>query len=609
MAPQKRKQPHDVPPPAPTTTMSETAPRRATRQAVAATAESSTEPERQRRSGRIRANTLEDPQHNITSLDTPEAKRNDASKSNSSSSNNNSRAGPAPPSKLTRRTATATATTTTTTRGQTAESETHARYEPEPGPSIVVKTDKKRATPSQPSTRQIAVPPPVTQTPSPTAPKTAKKVHVQANTSRPRSYVPQPRPPAQAYPQAPASSLIDPASASTITPKRRASAVAIAKTPGTPHTDRNIDKVVLGNICFKTWFPSYYSKEVLGEGSGNFGAKDHHGGAKMGGGKKEKEAMLDRLHVCPSCFKYSKELLSWTGHMRYCQSRAYVPGTKVYTHPKGSTLAKRHATKSEVPANDPEGEWSVWEVDGERDVLFCQNLSLFAKFFLDNKSVFFDVTGFTYFLLVYTPPPGPTGKGAAPSICGFFSKEKMSWDNNNLACILVFPPWQRKGLGALLMGVSYEISKREGVIGGPEKPISELGRRGYKRYWAGEIARWLLSVEPKDKSSSKNEELLVDIEDCSKATWIVQEDCLAILREMDLVEEAGMGPPKPKEPEEGEDQEMAEPEVVDVPRVRIDKEAVRRWVRDNRIDLERVCDPDGFVEGYAMKKDEVEEEE
>lgn len=59
-------------------------------------------------------------------------------------------------------------------------------------------------------------------------------------------------------------------------------------------------------------------------------------------------------------------------------------------------------------------------------------------------------------------------------VIGFFSKEKMSWDNNNLACILVFPPWQRQGLGQMLMGVSYELSRREGRIGGPEKREYQL---------------------------------------------------------------------------------------------------------------------------------------
>ena len=106
--------------------------------------------------------------------------------------------------------------------------------------------------------------------------------------------------------------------------------------------------------------------------------------------------------------------------------------------------------------------------------LFCQNLSLFAKLFLENKSVCYDLTSFNYYLLVYTAPttassPPREDQTNPQQVIGFFSKEKMSWDNNNLACILVFPPWQKKGLGKILMGVSYELSRREGRIGGPEK--------------------------------------------------------------------------------------------------------------------------------------------
>lgn len=251
--------------------------------------------------------------------------------------------------------------------------------------------------------------------------------------------------------------------------------------------------------------------------------------------------------------------------------------------------------------------------------LFCQNLSLFAKLFLDNKSVFFDVTGFNYFLLVYTPGPPDASKSPSPQstlnpsrprILGFFSKEKVSWDNNNLACILVFPPWQRKGLGSLLMGVSYAISRREGILGGPEKPISDLGRKGYKRFWAGEIARWLLSLPPPEKPEG---EFVVSIDDCSKDTWIVPEDCLLVLREMGLVEEAGLGPEKRevgnlKDEAEtsteghaavGADVEMKDVKLVS--RVRIDKAAVRKWVESHRIKLERTCDPDGFVQGYAIR--------
>jgi hypothetical protein len=257
--------------------------------------------------------------------------------------------------------------------------------------------------------------------------------------------------------------------------------------------------------------------------------------------------------------------------------------------------------------------------------LFCQNLSLFAKLFLDNKSVFFDVTGFNYFLLVYTPPPAASSprhpktsaspdalSNQSPSddvpvprqhIVGFFSKEKMSWDNNNLACILIFPPWQRKGLGALLMGISYEISRREGVMGGPEKPISDLGKKGYKRFWGGEISRWLLSLELRE-----GEETVVDVETCSQSTWIAVEDCLVVLREMGVVEDAGMGvdPRKVKDVVEGEEEVVEE--VKEVHRVRVDKEAVRRWVAANGISLERTCDPGGFIEGYAMKREDEEDE-
>lgn len=215
----------------------------------------------------------------------------------------------------------------------------------------------------------------------------------------------------------------------------------------------------------------------------------------------------------------------------------------------------------------------------------------------------------------------------------------MSWDNNNLACILVFPPWQRKGLGALLMGASYEISRREGILGGPEKPISDLGKKGYRRFWSGEIARWLLGLENIAQQEPQalltaagptlSHELIVDVHDCSQGTWIAVEDCLAVLRDMGVVEDAGMGYGKPeKKAEPVEEEESTQvPEGSDgvvqkpldaiskpveekkpapvkvVPRVRVDKEAVRRYVATHRISLERTCDSDGFVEGYAVKAD------
>jgi hypothetical protein len=170
-------------------------------------------------------------------------------------------------------------------------------------------------------------------------------------------------------------------------------------------------------------------------------------------------------------------------------------------------------------------------------------------------------------------------------VIGFFSKEKMSWDNNNLACILIFPPWQRKGLGSLLISVSYEISRREEIMGGPEKPISDLGRRGYLMFWSSEIARYILSLKDTDRKKGKG---MVTLDQISKDTWICADDCLAALRDMGVAVSAGRG--------KGE-----------VQRVRVDKENIRQWAKENGVGLGAVTDSAGFLEGYGYR-DTVDEE-
>lgn len=173
-----------------------------------------------------------------------------------------------------------------------------------------------------------------------------------------------------------------------------------------PRTDRNIDKVVLGNLCFRTWYPSYYGKEVLGATSGNAKGGSKDGPMEAGGkapSKKEKDSlpMLERLYVCPCCFKYAKELVAWWGHVKLCQQRAYVPGKKIYVHPKGRRTVYVAQDGSRAPGPkkrrgegnvryveevvQDEGEWSLWEVDGEQDVVSFFHHDLAPCLFLQKK--------------------------------------------------------------------------------------------------------------------------------------------------------------------------------------------------------------------------------
>lgn len=106
------------------------------------------------------------------------------------------------------------------------------------------------------------------------------------------------------------------------------------------------------------------------------------------------------------------------------------------------------------------------------------------------------------------------------------------------------------------------------------------------RYWQGEIARYLIKG-CKEKHTS--------VEEISKATWIYVEDVLMALRAM--AADAGDGLVRPvKWNGKGERG-----------RVRIDKERLREWAVENRVNLRPCFYEDGFTEGYGYR--EIQEEE
>ncbi|KAG6826013.1 hypothetical protein H0H92_001451 [Tricholoma furcatifolium] len=77
---------------------------------------------------------------------------------------------------------------------------------------------------------------------------------------------------------------------------------------------------------------------------------------------------------------------------------------------------------------------------------------------------------------------------------GAQQKEKMSFDDYNLATIITLPPYQKKGYGMLMIEFSYELSRRAGKVGTPERPLSDLGLRSYLAYWVSTLIRFFRHV-------------------------------------------------------------------------------------------------------------------
>lgn len=48
----------------------------------------------------------------------------------------------------------------------------------------------------------------------------------------------------------------------------------------------------------------------------------------------------------------------------------------------------------------------VWQVDGKRHKQYCQHLCLLAKFFLDHKTLYYDVEPFLFYVMTLADAEG-----------------------------------------------------------------------------------------------------------------------------------------------------------------------------------------------------------
>ena len=241
---------------------------------------------------------------------------------------------------------------------------------------------------------------------------------------------------------------------------------------------KNIETIVMGEWQIEAWYYSPFPDEY---------------------------SNLETLYVCEYCLTYMRKIRTYKHHLQHCKCR-HPPGRRIYY----------------------ESDLAVYELDGKDHTVYCQKLCLLAKLFLDHKTLYFDVNPFYFYVVTKIDEQG------AAHIVGYFSKEKVSSEGYNLACILTFPQYQKAGYGKFIISLSYELTKVQGKTGSPEKPLSDLGKLSYRSYWKHVLLN-LLAQHDTTISPTSNTMKDLSILDLSTRTGIKNEDILSTLQALEMI--------------------------------------------------------------------------
>ncbi|XP_065309654.1 histone acetyltransferase KAT5-like isoform X1 [Dermacentor albipictus] len=236
---------------------------------------------------------------------------------------------------------------------------------------------------------------------------------------------------------------------------------------------KNIEMIELGRNRIRPWYFSPYPQELVNS----------------------------CIYLCEFCLKYTKSRTCLKRHLAKCTLK----------HPPGNEIYRK-------------GNYSFFEIDGRKNKMYAQNLCLLAKCFLDHKTLYYDTDPFLFYVMTEVDSRGY-------HLVGYFSKEKESTEDYNVACILTLPPYQRKGFGKLLIEFSYELSKFEGKTGSPEKPLSDLGLLSYRSYWSETILEIMINMTPNEAGEKPQ----ITIHEMSELTSIKKEDVISTLQYLNLI--------------------------------------------------------------------------